>query len=276
MDDVNSSMNGSGGEGTGGASTLESNSSDSGTQNSDPINDSQGGGQDSTTNEGNAVDDGFITGDDGKQYIPKEAFDARIAKLSAQKNEAREILETIKNDPTVRKEFLESLNVGDLSGKSSEDSEEPTPFEQFLAPLPQEHQAHYRNMAQSMASEFTSFVQKHVKEQLGPIMRWMGEEKVNRFSQTNKDFGKYQQTVAKIMESGRATNVEDAYRLASFDDKIKGVFNAGQREEVERRNKIQRTPSAGQNSGGANTRNNKPMSLRESLNKAGAEFGYTG
>lgn len=274
--DVGGSSGMTGGDSAGGASSLESNNADSGASNGAPIDNTQGGTQDGAADEGTADNDGFVTGPDGKKYIPEEAFNARISKLTAQKNEARELLETIKNDPNVRKEFLESLNIGDQSGKSSEDSEEPTPFESFLAPLPQEHQAHYRNMAQAMASEFTGYVQNYVKEQLAPLMGWVGEEKLSRFASTQKDFGKYEKQVSKIMQEGRARNVEDAYKLASFEDKIKSVYSAGQKEEVERRNKLNRMPSAGQNSGGVNTRNSKPMTLRESLERAGQQHGYTG
>lgn len=267
-----------GGDVAGGASSLESNTSDGGVQNT-PDDGSQGSAQDGAVDEGN-TDDGFVTGPDGKKYIPQEAFDARIAKLTAQKNDARSLLESIKNDPNVRKEFLESLNIGEQSGNSSEDSDEPTPFEQFLAPLPQEHQAHYRNMAQAMATEFTGYVQTMLdqfkKENLTPLMTYVGQEKLKSFAATNKDFNKYERQIAKIMDEGRAKSVEDAYKLASFEDKMKSVFSAGQKEELERRNKLNRTPSAGQNSGGVNTRNSKPFSLREALNKAGMEHGYTG
>lgn len=274
-DEVSGSSGSTGGDVAGGASSLENDSAGSGVQDV-PVDGSQGGTNDGAGDEGTTDNDGFVTGPDGKKYIPEEAFNARIAKLTAQKNDARSLLESIKNDPTVRKEFLDSLNIGDQSGKSSEESDEPTPFEKFLAPLQPEHQAHYRNMASAMAQEFTGYVQDYVKEQLAPLMSWVGEEKLNRFAATQKDFGKYEKQVAKLMQEGRVRNVEDAYKIASFEDKMKSVFNAGQKEEVERRNKLNRMPSAGQNSGGVNTKNGKPFGLREALLKAGAEHGYTG
>ncbi len=263
--------------GTGGASLPESNVQDSGAQDA-PVDGSQGGEQNAPADEGGQGDE-FVKGEDGQEYIPRKAFEARLAKLTAQKNEgqtARELLESIKNDPVVRKEFMESLNIGESRTNSSEESNEPTPFEKFLAPLPQEHQAHYRNMGQAFADEFKPFVESYVKEQLGPIMGWIGQEKLRNFSQTNKDFGKYERDVAKIMQEGRARSVEDAYKLASFEDKMKSVFNAGQKGESERRNKIASVPSSGRNSGGVTVKGNKPMSLRDALNKAGQELGYTG
>lgn len=269
------------GSGGGSAETVESGNSGSETQ---EVSDgsSQPGGQGSTGNEGNvgSDEDGVVTDDQGRKYIPYEAFQARIDKLSAQKNETRDLLESIKNDPNIRKQFLESLNIGEQPRDSSDEANEPTPFEQFLAPLPQDHQAHYRNMAQAMAQEFSAYaeglLEAFKKEHLSPIMSWIGEEKVNRFSQTNKDFGKYQQNIMKIMQEGRARTVEDAYKLASFEDKMKSTFSAGKKEEVDRRSKLNRAPITGSNnSGGGNTRNGKPMSLRDALAKAGADNGYT-
>ena len=222
----------------------------------------------------------FVEGEDGKKYVPYEAFKARIDKLTAQKHESGEahsLLEAIKNDPAVRKEFMESLQSGEESAASSKETDGPTPFEEFLAPLPPEHQAHYRNMGKAMASEFESYVENRIQQVLGehikPIMSHIGAEKLRNFSQSNKDFNKYQGKVKEIMESGRAKSIEDAYILASHEDKLKAVKTVGAKEEQERRQKMSRNSFSGKNIGGSSVKGK--ADLKSALSKAALEHGYT-
>jgi hypothetical protein len=223
----------------------------------------------------------FIKDEEGNEYIPRKAFEARIAKLTQQKHDARQqVLESLRSDPTFKKEFMESLNLGDNRAESSEDTDEPTPFEKFVSPLPQEHQSFYRNMAGAIAQEFEGYLEgvldKFKQEHISPIMGWIGEEKVKTFSAANKDYAKYQSKIYDIMKNGRAKSIEDAYVLASYEDKMKGAQNVGAKGEAERRDKLTRTPISKSSAGGMATRNGKPFGLREALEKAGAELGYTG
>lgn len=220
--------------------------------------------------------DAFVKDEDGNEYIPRKAFEERLAKLTQQKHDARtQVLESLRSDPTFKKEFMDSLNLGGESAASSQESNEPSPFEQFLAPLPKEHQEHYRGFGKAIGAEFTPFVQQEIQKALAPIMAHIGEEKLRTFSQTNKDFGKYQENVRKIMSDGRAKTLEDAYILASHEDRLKAVHNAGAKEEVERRKKMASAPF-NRSAGGGKASGPSKFGLREALQKAGQELGYTG
>lgn len=272
----------SGSDGGTGIEASNDNVQDSGTQN---VSEQGSENQDQNVSGDEGEQDEFIKDEDGNEYIPRKAFEARLAKLTAQKHDtgnARDVvLEALRSDPTFKKEFMDSLNIGGESAASSEESNEPSPFETFVAPLPKEHQAFYRGFAGAMASEVESYFKSQLdafkKEMIDPIKAHIGQEKLNNFAKSNKDFGKYQAKVAELMDSGRAKNVEDAFILASHADRIKQVHNAGAKEEQDRRQKLARAPIAGRGmSGGNQTRGNSKMGLREALEKAGAEMGYTG
>lgn len=234
-------------------------------------NDSTQGVGESQTDEGEAVEDQFVKGEDGKEYISKEAFMARINKLSAQKNEAKTLLEAIKTDPKVREEFLEAVK-GEERSTPQDDSQELPAFEQFLAPLPPEHQAHYRNFAKAMASEFESYVKNELRQAMKPVMSYIGESKVKSFASQTKDFGTYQKQVMELVNSNPKLSLEQAYKIASYEDKIKGAKVVGSKEEQERRMKLASNPAV-RSSGGSNARV-KPKSLMEALQMAGKETGY--
>jgi len=241
-----------------------------------------GGSAENTENAGtnNQPDGGedenlAVEGEDGKKYIPYEAFKARIDALTAKKYGSREtFLEALDKDPDFAKTVAEKLNGG-ASATPSKESGEPTPFEKFLAPLPPQHQAHYRGMIGAVAQEFEGYVNEYVKEQLGPIMDYIGKSKVENFARQNKDFGKYQKSVETIMREGRAKSIEDAFILASYEDRIKNVRQAGAKEEQERRQKIVRAPVGGRSAGGAVTKDGKVLDRRAALLKAAEEAGYT-
>lgn len=245
-----------------------------GNTNTGAVDGSQAGDNTVAGDEGNDPDSGVVTDDNGKKFWPEEAVMARIAKLTSQKHNAEaELLESIKTNPEIRKKLQDALQIGEESATSSEESEGPTPFEEFLAPLPSEHQAVYRNMGKAMASEFESYVQDSLKEALAPIMNWIGESKLNQFSQTNKDFDKYKGQIQEIMSNGRAKTVEDAYKIATYEDKLRGVSASGARQEADRQKKMSAAPVAGRNSGGGNLKTGV-KSLSDALERAGRETGY--
>jgi hypothetical protein len=236
---------------------------------------SDGSQPDGQSAEGDEGDQEFVKDDDGNEYIPRKAFEARIAKLAAQKNDAKSaFLEAVRNDPAVKKEFMDILK-GEESAAASEQSDEPTPFEAFLSPLPPEHQAHYRNMGKALAAEFETFVQSSIEEAMAPVKSWIGQTKVESFEKTNKDFPKYRKQVADIMSAGRAKNIDDAYILASYHDRMKGASSVGAKQEQERREKMARIPSAGRNIQGSQTTQKGPKGLKAVLARVGPELGYT-
>lgn len=277
MDEVNSG-NSSGSEGGNESSASGLEAPDAGSE--------QGGTGESGSSEGQAQSGGgessgvgdegnesFIKGDDGKDYIPREAFEARIAKLTSQKNEARGLLDSLRNDPVIRKEFLESLNLEEKRPISSNEHQEPTAFDKWIAPLPPEHQAHYKGLVEAIAPQFEDYVQAQIAEVMKPITSWIGEQKVSGFAKSNPDFAKYERTVAKIVMDGRAKSIEDAYKIASYEDRLKNVAGSGAKAEATRRDKLNRTPIAGKSQTSVQIAPKKPNGLKGALEKAWADMG---
>lgn len=258
--------------------TSEVDTQDNAAQTSAAGDGSQTSGQDSTGDEGNDQD-GIVTDENGKKFWPEEAVMARINKLTSQKHNAdAELLEAIKTNPDIRKKFQEALQLGEESATSSEESEGPTPFEQFLAPLPQEHQAHYRGLFGAFAKELEGYMEQQLEsfksQHVAPLMSWVGQEKVRSFAQTNKDFPRYQSQVRDILEAGRAKSVEDAFILASYGDRMKGAQAAGAKQEANRQTKISRASITSRSAGGSSTKT-QPVTLREALEQANKDIGYT-
>jgi len=262
------------GSGTGaeGAESASTETTD-GAANNAAAEGAQGAGE-TGAEEGGDGEDLTVTDDvTGKKYWPEEAALARINKLTAQVKAAREeAMEALRKDPEFQKQLMaQAKGAEDVSASAGEG--EPSPFEQFLAPLPKEHQAHYRAFGQAMAAEVQTFVNQALEQAIGPIKSWMGEQKVQSFAQKTGDYPKYQKQIEKIMAEGRASSIEDAYRLASWDDKIKAAQNAGARDEASRQKKLSAFPSS-KATGGVNVKQ-KANSLRDALLRAGQEHGYT-
>lgn len=233
----------------------------------------------STENQNSGVGDGeqeseFVKDSDGNEYIPKKAFEERLAKLTAQKYDAKSaLLESIKSDPAAKAEIMAALGLNQTDNTDqTKESSEPTMFQKWLAPLPPEHQAHYQGLVEAIAPDFESFVKEEIKNALAPYASYIGEQKVQSFAATNKDFGQYKSKIQEIMSSGRARTLEDAYVLASHEDKLKGVSAAVRSSEDQRRQQMQ-APSNGRPNQSGNFKQ-KPGSLRDALRQAARETGY--
>ena len=201
-------------------------------------------GQESTGNQ----DDTVVTDENGNKYIPQDKveqiIEKRLAKMTAQKNSAKdEIIQSLRNDPQYRQEVLGSLNIGEngtvSSGKSQD---EPTPTGSFLAKLPSEHQSFYGDLLGAMGDEFESYVKSEIKSAIEPLMRLAGENQVKSFENQNKDFGKYKDKVLDLLNKGIVKNIDHAYMIASYQDKIKSVSTGAQNREAARKEKLIKTP----------------------------------
>lgn len=240
-------------------------------------NDATGSGASDQTPESGETQDEFVKDDDGNEYIPRKAFEARIAKLSAQKNDARSfLLESIKSDPSVKKELMQALGIEEnpnSSGQNTRENDEPTRFEKWIAPMPPEHQAHYRGLVEALVPDFEAYVKESIESALKPVLSHIGEEKIKTFSSTNKDFPRYQEKIHTLLSSGRAKTVEDAYILASHEDKLKQVSTSATRREENRQQTIQKPISKGSTSPGGPSQK-KPQSLKEALMFSARQTGY--
>jgi hypothetical protein len=233
-----------------------------------------------TGDEGGEEQDAFIKDKDGKEFISREAFEKRVAKLTAQKHEgsdAKSLLEAIRTDPVIREDFIKSLNLeASRTDAPKDEIDEPTSFDKFLAPLPPEYQAHYRGFMQAISPVFEGYMQKLVQDQIGPIRSWIGETKVRDFAKSNPDYARYESQVAEIISTGRAKSLEDAYKIASFEARLKGASNAGAKAEADRRAKLSKAPLTGKDRGSLQTKDRAPNSLRDAIMKAASETGWQG
>ena len=217
--------------------------------------------------------DEFVKGEDGTEYVPRKAFEARIAKLTAQKHEsadAASFLETIKNDPAARQQFVDALGVGKPDGADQSGPTGPNTWDSWLQKHPPEYQSHYREMAQALAPEFESFVEKFVgdsiEKAISPLRRWVGDTEVTNFSQKVKNFGEFRPAVQGLMEKHPNLYIEQAYKLASYDSVFGRGRKVGQQTTQQRKVKIGGLPPRG-GPGGAPT-GSGPMDLDAAVSKA--------
>ena len=234
---------------------------------------------------GESLEDIEVVEKDGKRYIPQEAFEKRIAKIVAQRNEARTILESIKNDPNVRREFMQTLsseaennssnsdgesNSGGDNGAAAGEASQPTAFKQFLGTIPAEHHDFYTRHAQALGSEVESYVSRQLetffKKNIAPLKEYVGQSTVSEFAKKNPDFGKHERAIAETMR--RKPTLEEAYILQTWKDKVKAAQNGSAKNDAVRKAQQARNPIVGKSSSGGNFVKSKPKSLEESINNA--------
>lgn len=226
----------------------------------------------------------FVKDEEGNEYLSKDKVEAiiqkRLSKLSQQKNDARtSLIEALRNDPAAKEEFLNALGLKDSHSEDAlgqeankTQSDQPTKFQKWLAPMPPQHQAHYTGLVESIAEQFEEYVQAELDKRVGPIMSHIGESKVNEFKNSNKDYPKYANEIEKLIQSGRAKTLGDAYIIASYEDKIKNVSAVSTKKQEQAVKKLNsmptRTPTSGLNTVGT------ASSLQDAIRKAAEKVGY--
>ncbi len=222
--------------------------------------------------EANESSEEFVKDDEGNEYIPRKAFEARLAKMAEQKHNAQaSFIESIKSDPAVRQEFMQALGIQPQAAQPEADPtpKEPSAFDQWAASLPAEHQAHYRGLKDSFMAEVKSEMQAALDAVVSPILSHIGSEKISTFAKTNPDYDRYAPIVKEIILSGRAKNVEDAYILASHKDKIKGVSAAANTRPA-----TPKPPVKGVNPNPQATKSTGRRSLHDTIMQSAKEIGY--
>lgn len=242
---------------------------------STPQDASQGDGTTTPPAEGNESTDDkdIVTDDQGRKFIPYEAFEARLAKLTEQKYSARDqFLEALKNDPAVKQDVIKALGINPEATAPNPEPEKPTKFQEFLAPLPPEHQAHYQGLISSIVPEFQEFVKEQLDAALGPIIATLGEERLNKFKSSVPDFDKYAPNIEQLV--GKPISLEQAYILESHKDKLKGVGAAKQKQAASVADKSKNLPVKGPNLNPSFVNKNVPEDLHEALRQAARNSGY--
>lgn len=221
-----------------------------------------------------------IDGGDGKKYIPMDAFEKRLASEVSKRKTLESVVEGIKNDPMLRQQFLDTMNEGkDVATPSQPTPQEPTLYDQFLGALPTPEAKNYTSgLVRAIAPQFEQFVQTEIaaaiKQHVTPLMAAYGETALQSFYQKNPTASKYEGKIANIMRSKPGTTVEDAYKLAAFDDIVKGVRTTGAKEEQKRQQTFKRTPVTGPKTGGVGTGTNGKASIDDAIDRAMLRTGF--
>ena len=221
----------------------------------------------------------FTKGDDGKEYIPREAFEGRLKSLTEQRNSARAeayqtIMSEMQRNPEYRKKVLDSLNIGEDSRTSSKGADEVSPFSKFLDTLPDDkYRGHYQALYEAMG--IPQFMEKvsAFEKTMGEVRTWIGETSSENFFKENKAAGPYRKAILQLIEEGRVKSLQDAYDLASLPDRLKGAGAQGVKDEENRKQKAASTSVGNKDTKSVGV-SGKPMDRRAAILKALEEQGY--
>lgn len=192
----------------------------------------------------------FVKDEEGNEYIPRDRVEkvvaARLAKMAEQKNAVvNNVLEAIRTDPETRKLVQEALGVPEAatSDQKAEATPESSAFDSFLAShVPAEHHAHYKAMSESLSATIMPHVQALLEQRIGPMLQFIGKQQVQSFASQHPDYEKYSGKIQDMVRNGRAKTLEDAYKIAAWEDKMKGAGAAAIKAEQARKSKLAGTP----------------------------------
>jgi len=190
-----------------------------------------------------------VKDDNGEEFIPKKAFAARIAKLTAQKHNAvNDALKTILSDP----EALEMIRKA--SGDPSQASDEAATMDPVEKNLPvlswldkhgvTDPASRAGNIAfvDAIGETLLPQLRAMVDEHFAPVMKYIGKQEVGSFVASHPDAKANLPELQKMISSGRARNLQDAYALAMFGKKVQGAGAAAVKANTARQAKINATP----------------------------------
>lgn len=244
-------------------STVESTGEDvsqSGEVSTEGTQEQQQNDGDANAAENASAEADLVEGNDGKKYLPYEKFQQMNERMKKDRDDAAAFLETLKNDPAARNEFLGQPEKSNATGakEGSESGLKPPAFQKFLQESGMEPavQQHYQAVFGAFAEEMSEFV----KEQMAPIMAHIGANQLEKLEAKIPDFGAYKDKVAKIMqEKGPQISAEDAYKLASYDDRFKKGVSTGVNQSKAHGDKMSKNPI--QKHGGGNAPVSKPQKI---------------
>lgn len=218
----------------------------------------------------------FVKDDQGNEFVPRKALEARVAKLTEQKHNAiNQFLESARNNPEVKQQLLEALGDQEpaSSGQDVPESSEPTVFEGWLKEnVTPEYHAHYKKMADALFNTIMPHFRREVESKMGPVLSFMGKQQVDRFAASHPDYKKYQGEIHKAVQSGRFKTLEDAYKALSYDDKIKGAGASAIQSEKQRQSRLANNPVK-RFGGTPPASKQRPGSLGEALRQSAKELG---
>lgn len=216
----------------------------------------------------------------GQEYIPRTAFEARIAKLTAQKHEAGEaaiksFLENPDSNPEVKQQLMERLGIKAPDAPTGAENAAPQSdeWDGFLkGNVSPEYHSLYTGLGNAMFSRMLPEIEKMLEARVTPMISFIGKQQVNSFKTSHADFPRYERKIQEYVKTGRAKNLEDAYALASYEDKVKGAGAAAVRAEKERKAKLASNPSR-RTPGVPGQSQYKPKNLRDAFEQTAKKLG---
>lgn len=240
-------------ETTGGSASTES-SDTSLESGAEATQSAEGSGEDSQTE--------FVKDFDGKEFVPKEAFQKRVDALTAKARKAEEALEAIRTNPEFRKQFLGEEEKAKSEAEPAPSEESPSagnvdptefmkPINGWLSGLSQtpEVQSFYKNYTEAMYKTFEGAVKHFVKQEISnslskevaPLRKAFDESSLSEFKKANPDYEKYRVATEANMKKFNVPRSQ-AFKLAKHDDlakelaSLKGGKSPVQTTTVQRQN----------------------------------------
>ena len=226
------------------------------------------------------TDPDIVKDDTGAEFIPKKVFEARLAKLTAQKHNAvEEFLAAAQSDPAVAEQLRQTLGVQSSAKTDETANGDVAPNLPVLSWLDKnkiapELRPHYIEWADVMGQTLMPQLQAMVEERLSPMLSYIGKQEVSSFTRANPDAKAMMPQLQQMVSSGRARTLADAYVLHTHAAKLKGAGVAAVRSEKARQAKLVSTPiKRGAGSPGQTQR--KPENFRDMLEMTAREKGFS-
>lgn len=202
---------------------------------------------------------------DGKeqQFIPYDRF----KQILDERNSLNSFLENLESNPEAKKKFAESLGLSQ-SNAAEPPEQQPAPLQKFVAEnVDPQHHGHYQGFAEAIAAEAKSYidsVKEEMLKELQPLKSLYAKQELKSIESRIPDFGKYRPQITELMRT-KGVDPEEAYVLASWKEKQKAAQKAGQMQEKQRQQAINRAPITKQNGTSIPVQKTPPKTLKEAI-----------
>lgn len=189
---------------------------------------------------------GVVKDEEGREYIPKEAFDKRLSSEVGKRKEAQELLESLRNDPDIRQQFLETIKETEKETTPTKekivDVPETSAWKKFVATYPEDQRDGLVTFAQALSSEIEPYVQAKINEAVAPLVSAYGKTELDTFLQKVPEAKNYLPQMHSYMKKHPTVSHIDAYKQVAFDDMFKKGKAVQKKESQIRQQKILKTP----------------------------------
>ena len=180
--------------------------------------------------EGDEKEPEVVKDESGNEFVPKKAFEARIARLTAQKNEgakATEVLQMLRDNPDVRQQFIEELR-GNQKRQEDPASKRSSAVSEYVSTLAEADRPAVRSFVKAIGSEIQDYVDGSLKslkqelvESMSPLRRAIGEGAVEKFFSKIPEAAAYKEQIRDLLNDNPKLTLEQAFKVSAYDDRAK-------------------------------------------------------